>query len=50
MQLSKKVGIPQSVLARWELKQSEPRASDLIILAEFFDVSVDELLGRKDYL
>ncbi|MCL2556401.1 MAG: helix-turn-helix domain-containing protein [Firmicutes bacterium] len=50
VQLANKTGLSKSAIACWELSQSEPTAGALIILAEFFDVSVDELLGRKDYL
>jgi len=48
-QLSEKVGISQSSIARWELLKSEPTASDLITLANFFNVTVGQLVGTEDY-
>ena len=48
-QLSEKTGISQSTLARWELSQSEPTASSLIILANFFNITIEQLLGIEDY-
>ncbi len=44
--LSEKTGLSQSAIARWELGKSEPTAEALCVLAEFFEVSVDDLLGR----
>jgi len=46
LKMSQLTGISHSTIARWELGQCEPPASGLIILAEFFNISVDELLGR----
>lgn len=48
MELSKLTGISQSAIAKWELNKTEPTASALITLAEFFGESVDYLLGLKD--
>lgn len=48
MELSLKTGLSQSAIAKWELKKTEPTATNLIILADFFDESVDYLLGRLD--
>lgn len=45
MALSKATGISQTKIAHFELQVSEPRASDIIKLAKFFDVSTDYLLG-----
>jgi len=47
-QLSQKVNISQSTIARWELSQTEPTASALIILADFFNVTIEQLLGLED--
>lgn len=44
MQLSKKTGLSQSAIAKWELNKTEPTASALIVLSEFFGESVDYLL------
>lgn len=48
MELSKKIDISQSAIARYELGKTEPKASDIVKLAEFFDVSADYLLGITD--
>ncbi len=48
MQLSQATGISQSAIAKWELNKTEPTASALIVLAKFFDESVDYLLGLAE--
>ena len=49
LKLSIQTGIPKSTLARWELAQSEPKVSEIIILAKFFDVTAGQLLGTEEY-
>jgi len=39
--------ISASAIAKWEVQRTEPTASMLIILADYFDVTVDYLLGRE---
>lgn len=46
--LSKATGLSQSSIARWELGETEPRASDIKILAMFFGETTDYLLGMDD--
>lgn len=48
MELAVRTGLSQSAIAKWELDITEPTASALIALSEFFDESVDYLLGIKD--
>lgn len=48
MQLANATGISQSAIAKWELGKTEPTASAIITLAEFFDESADYLLGMED--
>lgn len=48
MQLSIATGLSQSSIARWELGKSEPTASAIVILANYFNESTDYLLGVKD--
>ena len=48
MELAKATGISQSAIAKWELGKTEPTASAIIILAEFFDETTDYLLGVTD--
>lgn len=47
--LAKLINISQSSIARYELGQTESKASDIIKLCNFFDVSADFLLGLKDF-
>ena len=48
MQLAKALNMSQSAVAKWELGKTEPTASAIILLAEFFDESADYLLGLED--
>ncbi len=41
------LNITERQYQRYELGTSFPRFHDLILLADFFDVSLDELVGRK---
>ena len=45
MTLSKATGISQSAIAKWELGKTEPTASALITLSEYFGEPIDFLLG-----
>ena len=47
-QLADETGLSSSSIARWELRQSEPTASAIIKLAEFFEETTDYILGVKD--
>ena len=47
--LANEIGIGSSSLCRWENKQADVKGSQLIILAKFFNVSSDYLLGLVDY-
>ena len=48
LDVAKKVNKGDSTVRMWELGRSEPDNETLIILADFFGVSVDYLLGRSD--
>ena len=47
--LSKAVKIGSSSLCRWENNQADIKSEQLILLAKFFKVSTDYLLGLVDY-
>lgn len=49
MELAVTLGISQSAIAKWELEKTEPTASAIITLANFFAVSTDYLLGVAEY-
>ena len=46
--LAKEIGVSFSVVCYWETDRAEPTALNLVKLADFFDISVDYLLGRED--
>lgn len=46
---AKELQVSYAVVCYWETDRSEPTAPNLVKLANYFDVSVDYLLGRKDY-
>lgn len=45
--LSHRTGIKRSAISHYEKGRREPDFATLIILADFFHVSVDYLLGRE---
>ncbi len=47
--LAKSLEVSYAVVCYWETNRSEPTAPNLVKIADFFDVSVDYLLGRTDY-
>ena len=47
--LAKSVEVSYAVVCYWETNRSEPTAPNLVKLADFFDVSIDYLLGRSDF-
>ena len=48
-QISEYLQIAQPSYIRYENGSSEPSFENLVKLADLFDVSVDYLLGRKEY-
>lgn len=46
--LAKEVKIGSSSLCRWENGQADVKGSQLIILAKYFDVTIDYLMGLED--
>ncbi|MCH5143021.1 MAG: helix-turn-helix transcriptional regulator [Clostridiales bacterium] len=48
-ELSEKVKIPQPTLSRYLLCQRQITLDNLVILADYFNVDIDILIGRKDY-
>ena len=45
--LAKEIGVSRVSVARWETGESYPSISILLQLSEFFEVSVDYLLGKE---
>lgn len=48
-QLALKIGTSQANLSRWEKGLNEPSIIECWKIADFFDVSIDVVCGRKDY-
>ena len=40
-------GLTRSAIARYERGERFPTIENLIVLADFFDTSIDNLIGRK---
>ena len=47
--LAQDLQVSYAVICYWETNRSEPTAPNLVKIANYFDVSVDYLLGRVDY-
>ena len=48
-ELAKGIGVSYAAISFWEMGVNEPKISYILALADYFDVSVDYLLGRKEY-
>lgn len=46
--LSQELGLSKGIISLWENGLREPNMSSLIILAKFFNVSIDYLVGLED--
>jgi len=47
-QIAELLGIAERNYRRYEAGSVDPTASNMILLADYFDVSIDYLLGRSD--
>ena len=47
-ELSMKTGIEQALLSKYETEERIPPTETLLILADFFNVSIDYILCRTD--
>lgn len=45
VELAKAIGVSKGVISLWENGLREPNMYSLIILAKFFNVTIDELVG-----
>ena len=48
-ELAKALRIDQSCISLWENGKTEPTASMIVALADYFNVCSDYLLGRQDW-
>lgn len=46
--LSKDITVPESLVGYWLRNERQPAKDNLMKLADYFNVSVDYLLGRTD--
>ncbi len=46
-ELAERLNVSAKSVSHWETGYTEPSVSQLISLADYFDVSLDELLGRE---
>lgn len=47
-ELAKKINVSQAAIAKWETGDRTPTVDCIIILAKFFEVTTDYLLGLED--
>lgn len=47
--LAKRIGVKQNTISAWLLKKKEPCITSLWLIADYFGVDIDYLVGRKDY-
>lgn len=47
IEIEKELNIPRSTLANWEIGRTQPDIESLGILADFYGVSTDWLIGTK---
>lgn len=45
IELAKAIGVSKGVISLWENGLREPNMHSLIILAKFFNITIDELVG-----
>lgn len=48
-QLALIINVKNYTVGNWEQKRSEPSIEDIIKLADYFQITTDELLGRENY-
>ena len=49
VKLAEKIGIKQNTISSWLSNKKEPSITSLWLLANYFNVEVDYIIGRKDY-
>lgn len=49
VQLAQKAGVAQNTISAWLSKKKEPSIRSLWLMADYFGVTVDFLIGRKEY-
>lgn len=49
VQLAQKIGIKQNTISSWLLGKKQPNITSLWLLADYFHVDIDYIVGRKNY-
>ncbi|MBQ3506632.1 MAG: helix-turn-helix transcriptional regulator [Clostridia bacterium] len=49
-ELAERIGNVQRNISNWENGASEPDCETIVRLAELFEISIDELFGRRDLI
>lgn len=49
VRLAEKVGVKQNTISAWLRNKKEPSITSLWLLADYFNVDIDYLVGRTDY-
>ena len=47
--VAKVLGVGANAVSRWEVGDNTPSIYELIALADFYEISLDELVGRDYY-
>ena len=48
VELALKIGVGKSIISLWEKNECEPTLSKLILISDFFGVTIDYLAGREN--
>ena len=46
--LAEKIGVKQNTISAWILEKKEPSIRSLWLVADYFNVDIDYLVGRKN--
>lgn len=49
VKLAQAIGVKQNTISAWLLGKKEPCITSLWLLADYFDVDIDFLVGRKNF-
>ncbi|MBQ8295948.1 MAG: helix-turn-helix transcriptional regulator [Clostridia bacterium] len=49
-ELGKLVNMSKMAISHWEKGHSEPSIAQLIVLSNYFNVTVDYLIGKSDFV
>ncbi len=48
VKLASRIGVKQNTISAWLLGKKEPSITSLWLLADYFDISIDYIVGRRD--